>query len=1052
MLRPDLPLQTRYLDYGKVFVANGALDFSTLACSDAEVARYGPQLFNRGLLFPETSPFAGQIGAVSAALLMFEGGYLFTLVQRRREGELSADPRTDRPFNQVRFVLLSREMIAEAFTYRAALYSSLALAARDPAARIWLTDYTVNCNPQPWTPRLDRLDPLAPNPAAVRFVVNAAAVAARAATSGEAQPISVPLPGADWLEKLRLVEAVQYWVLPRLGILSFALDYVSVQNVHLRLFPLSPDAPAPLPAERIFAPGATGARFEDDYFAAVSDLTHEALYDPALPGLLSLPIGTAAAIGLFRVEKQGEPLSADDALRLYPGLARLGERRLSLLRRLPREASLDLLRRPDLPPDLRLDLLQIAFDLAHGLLLAYAPAHLAVPAGARADPATRDRIAGLLRASLATSPEPSLDLAEPRDQAELFRDLLLARRPPAAAGQTATTRPERLVLAAGQPLLDALLLRRRTPALAQALQTAIPGDPALFDEALAVLDRATDLAGLVWLWHTVGQGNFKRYCVLLEQAVQPAWYAELKRNAGAWREFLAEGRAIAPAAPAAQAGAADAPAEIGRLLRALPADLAPFVWQAALATSQHDAAFAEWWLFSEALALPDQLPALWEALRQLPGGALLAAGPQLNSLLGRRAGHSLLAACTPPGYDEPNEALYATVLRAWLKAGFRSEVGDLVLATEDISLLIAHLPGSNDTLAAVAASAVQAPAIHGLPPAQALRWAQAASGERRAPYRAEGGDVLFQRLIDLPAPGEGLLWHLLVEDKSSAPGAMRWADYTAVLERARSEVDALRLPPESRLRAYVEVAGRVDGGSLAPVFLENGLDLRRVVALLATHAATPLSESEALANLLPLAVFHLEAADPDLKDRVDTLLGLGLQHRDAATHLQGLPDAVLLYLRQNVCNGEPALAAIAHWIDAELARRARAIRVERIKPPAPTRATLANAPVPATGSAGAPSPQAPAPGQAAPSNPLASQPAHAGLPAATPAPATPDAQLPDLAGLSEAAPVAVLGELALPGAAPRKRDSATWLWVAIIFIGLLALAVLVGTVVWIQSL
>src|SRR5688500_5187462 len=173
MIRPHTPLTARYVDYGKVFVPNGALDFSTLAFSDADVAPYGPQLFNRGLGFPENSPFASQIGSVSAALLMFEGGYLFTLVQRRREGELSADPRTDRPFNQVRFVLLSREMIEQAFAARVGLYTSLARAAYEPGAKVWLQDYTDGGHPRPWSPPLERLDPSAPNVDAIHFVTNA---------------------------------------------------------------------------------------------------------------------------------------------------------------------------------------------------------------------------------------------------------------------------------------------------------------------------------------------------------------------------------------------------------------------------------------------------------------------------------------------------------------------------------------------------------------------------------------------------------------------------------------------------------------------------------------------------------------------------------------------------------------------------------------------------------------------------------------------------------------------------------------------------------------
>ena len=147
----------------------------------------------------------------------------------------------------------------------------------------------------------------------------------------------------------------------------------------------------------------------------------------------------------------------------------------------------------------------------------------------------------------------------------------------------------------------------------------------------------------------------------------------------------------------------------------------------------------------------------------MPAASLLGAGSQLNALLGRSEGLSLLEACTPPGTAGANETLYATVLQSWLATGFRSQVGHLVLATADVEFLITHLPGSNDVLAAIAASPAQAPAIRGLTPDAALHWAQAASSGRREPYRVTGKDCLYQWLIDLPAPDEPLLWHLLVE-------------------------------------------------------------------------------------------------------------------------------------------------------------------------------------------------------------------------------------------------------------------------------------------------
>jgi hypothetical protein len=206
-----------------------------------------------------------------------------------------------------------------------------------------------------------------------------------------------------------------------------------------------------LPPERVFVPGPAAGRFSDDYYAHISQLDHEALGDTALPGLLSLPLATTAAVRLFRVERQAEPLPGPEALNLYPELARLGERRFNLLRRVPRDDALALLKQPDLPSELRLDLLQLAFDAAQGLLLLYAPFHLVQPRAARAG----ERVRALLRAALAKSPEAALAVGTPDDQAELYRDLLEARRPPphAAGGPAPPAAP--VLLATGHSLLEA---------------------------------------------------------------------------------------------------------------------------------------------------------------------------------------------------------------------------------------------------------------------------------------------------------------------------------------------------------------------------------------------------------------------------------------------------------------------------------------------------------------------------------------------------------------------------------------------------------------------
>ncbi len=1038
MLSLHAPLATRYVDFGKVFVSNGALDFSTLAASDPEVARFGPQLFNRGLVFPETSPFAAQIGSVSAALLMFESGYLFVLVQRRREGELSADPRTDRPFNQVRFIALSREMIEQAFAARAGLYTSLALAARDPAAKVWLHDYTAPADVLPWQPSLDRLDSAAPSPQAIQFVANALV---SAADGNKLQPISVPLPGQDLLEKLRLVEAVQYWLMPKLGVFTFALDYISIQNVHLRLFELPPDAPAPLPPERVFLPGPDLGRFHDDYHTPISSLAHDALYDPGLPELLGLHASAAEAVGLYRVDRQAEPLPGARAERLYPEIAKLGERRFNLLRRVPPADQLALLRRPDLSAELRLDLLTVALEASHGLLLLYAPSHLAVPRAARAD----ERVRALLRAALARSPEASLGLGTADDQTELYRDLLLARRGPPTTGRGQSP-PPAMLLDTGKPLMEALFLWRRTPALAAALQDVVAADPSLFAEALAVINAATDLKGLLWLWHNAGQRDLKRFATVLECAVQMAWYPALARNPGTWQALLADGRGLALAELNDQIGEPGP----GVLLRALPRPLVPFVWQASLATAEEDAAFAEWWLFNEALALPDELPALWDALQKLPAATLSAASPELNYLLGRAQGLSLLRACTPPGETEPNEALYAAVLRGWLAAGFRSPVGELALGTDDVQFLIAHLPGSNDILAAVAASSAQTSAIGGLAPSVALHWARVASGAARQPYLANGRDSMFLRLVELPNPDEALVWHLLTVDEATAPAVMPWPEYAALVARlAAPQADG------SRVRVLAEVVAGLHNPALLEAFAQNQIDIRRVLALLAGHSPDPAAGFDLPDSLMPLAVFHLQETSPALQERAAALLRAGLQQPDVNKHLQPLPDTVLSYLRDNLCRGQPALSAPGRWIDAELARRKNAYRLEVASLAASPRRSSARPPTdPAAAGVSttvAAVPVGTAAASAFAAAPLASHPSARTRMDTTPAPPPPTGDSAPGTKGSKVVPAPLLGQIALPTPAARKADSALWLWIAIVVIAVLTLAIVIGALVWVQS-
>ena len=100
---------------------------------------------------------------------------------------------------------------------------------------------------------------------------------------------------------------------------------------------------------------------------------------------MALNISTATAVELHKVEKQAQTLTGDARPAPLPRAGAFGRPALQLAAAYPARRGARLLQKLDLPVELRLDLLQVAFDADHGLLWLYAPAHLAVPRAARTD-------------------------------------------------------------------------------------------------------------------------------------------------------------------------------------------------------------------------------------------------------------------------------------------------------------------------------------------------------------------------------------------------------------------------------------------------------------------------------------------------------------------------------------------------------------------------------------------------------------------------------------------------------------------------------------------
>jgi hypothetical protein len=253
------------------------------------------------------------------------------------------------------------------------------------------------------------------------------------------------------------------------------------------------------------------------------------------------------------------------------------------------------------------------------------------------------------------------------------------------------------------------------------------------------------------------------------------------------------------------------------------------------------------------------------------------------------------------------------------------------------------------------------------------------------------------------------------------------------------------------LRAYLDVVRALQTRKVVEVFQQNQIDVRRVLALLAQ--AENATSDQAADELLPLAVFHLQETSPLLRERAAGLLRTALERTDIAVRMSDLPDSVLEYLKTNFTEGHPLREAAGHWIEAELSRRTNAYKLEALlKPtPRPRGASPRVVENPVTQAEAALAAPPPPPADVASRTPRLPKrrPSVAAPPPPPPPPPTVDgaeapAAQPDMN--------AILGELALPTAAPKRPDTAVWLWVAIVVILVLMCVVVVGALAWIQAM
>ena len=370
-------LNVNYVEYGKVFTESGSTDFQLLDYSDeATLSAAGRKrceyYMDWGLDYPDPpskTPFSAEVGRVSVTLVKLRSGYLFTQIQRREEGELSRSlgmqPRINRRYNQVRFNFLPEEVFQERFSNDQKLYEMLLFQNKRSLAGTpyGLKDYTESGQQYPFSAAAERDVSKALDEQYevwVEIIVNALAQTNR--QHSDKYSVLVETEAVDWFTKLQIVQRVQYIMFPLIGVVTFAFDYVTEQNVILRLF----DKPAPetrnKPAQRISTDDFSKGRSADEYYQVVKSISQADLYSQAFQDCLVQCEGNSQqAVRIYRMAEKGADKSpswvADGLIEEYAVISKKPEQLKKVLGHLDSTAKIEMLSRHDVPLRLKADLL-----------------------------------------------------------------------------------------------------------------------------------------------------------------------------------------------------------------------------------------------------------------------------------------------------------------------------------------------------------------------------------------------------------------------------------------------------------------------------------------------------------------------------------------------------------------------------------------------------------------------------------------------------------------------------------------------------------------------
>lgn len=303
-----------YVEYGKYFIQSGATDFLALSYSDEQQKNSIP-FFRNILDYPSQTTFSEQSGNVSVALLANRDSYLFVHLQRRREGELIQDAaqiRTNRPFNQIRFVSLTEKELKEQFAKGEVILPTLLATQpkhvpRQQSNSYYLPNYFSVAGKGNWTAQPTKIDH--------QLVQQAKAIVNELIETHDKNKqrqislvvIAPELP-SDLYQRVQFLSLVSYLAAPYIGILTFACDYITEQPLR---FYLLREKEGYLKQRRNMRIRTLRDLMEknwsENYAAYASKLTPMQLYDTGLQHYLSeSDLTMTQAFQYAKIEREGQ--------------------------------------------------------------------------------------------------------------------------------------------------------------------------------------------------------------------------------------------------------------------------------------------------------------------------------------------------------------------------------------------------------------------------------------------------------------------------------------------------------------------------------------------------------------------------------------------------------------------------------------------------------------------------------------------------------------------------------------------------------------------------